>query len=194
MCYRYVDRNGLYADELEPYLPKLTKDETVKFNSKNYPLWVEDMMTILAKAGRDDPIMHQVQDEVFNEKYWNPAHQHCIDMQLKTPLSWCLVYDTCIHSGPGKVTELRKLFPESPPSRGGEEKAWSRAFANARHKWLATYVGSTEAHSRVVRGSARRVTKLIDLMGQDNWRLEMPFTIGEPYNVTIEDTTKAKIA
>lgn len=187
MCFRYVDRGGIYANELEPYLPRLNNDETTKFNSKNYPQWAADLMDILARAGRDDPLMRQVQDEVFGEKYWNPTQQHCTDMQLKAPLSWCLIYDTCIQSGPGKVTELRKKFPEVPPSRGGEEQKFSRAFADARYTWLANYVGKDDAQTKVVRGSARRVARLIDLMASDNWRLKTPFTIGEPYNVVINE-------
>jgi chitosanase len=193
MCFRYVDRGGVFAAELEPYLPRLGRDETAQFGSDNYPEWVANLMDTLARAGREDPLMQRIQDEVFNEQYWLPAVRAAEDMQLVKPLTWALLYDTCIQSGDWLITSLRKKFPEVPPSRGGEEKAWSRAFAEARRDWLRSFVGKTDGHTRAVRGSAVRMDALIALMDEGNWRLKTPFNIGHPYNVVITDPSKNPI-
>ncbi len=180
---RYVahpDADREWADGLAQYLPRLERDGTRDVDPNALPDWVNSVMDLLVGAS-DDWTMRQAQDEVFEERYWKPALMHCDDMKLELPLSWAMIYDTCIQSGPAKgVDRIRAKFPGGPPSRGGDEKEWTIAYLNARYLWLST-------HERpVVRSSAVRVQQLLGLAEEENWNLDTPFSFGPPYRVTIE--------
>jgi chitosanase len=166
---RYLDLNGTLADKLDPYLPKLNANFSTKVDPSNPPADVKALMKILSDAGKD-PLMQQAQDQIFDEQYWIPALQKGQAMKLVLPLSYLALYDTSIHSGPGRIDALRKVFPERPPATGGQEKAWTVAFLNARFKWL-------KANSNpLVQRSADRVTAILKIASADNWNLVTPFT------------------
>ncbi len=184
ILYRYIDRNGQFADNFAPYMPRLDADESTQFGSDDVPQWARDFIALIAKAG-NDPIMQQVQDEIFDEEYWEPCVRKCADMKLILPLSWLIVYDTCIHSGPAGVNRIRAKFPEGPPSRGGDERAWAAAYAAARYNWLSNYTHEKPKRQERVRRTKRRVGILRGLIADGNWQLETPFEIGPPYRVTI---------
>jgi len=165
----YIDRGGLYAAELAPYVEKLDKDMTA-VDPSNLPQWVKDLMEILKKAGQD-LTMVAVQDDIFDEGYWIPAVNQAEDMKLVHPLSYLIVYDTCIQSGPGGVGRIRRKFAEVPPSKGGDEKAWALAYVKARHNWLATHSNT------VVQQSKYRTQALLDLIDAGRWELNTPLTV-----------------
>ncbi len=95
----------------------LATHASIKFgsNANQYPAWLNSLINLLKSAG-SDKIMQQAQDEVFNSNYWNPAVEHCKNIGLTTALGHLVVYDTCIHSGPGRVSSLRAKFPEKSPA------------------------------------------------------------------------------
>lgn len=167
---RYIDRKGIYAPQLAPFVGELERDASA-YAEHPFPAWLQGLMATLAEAGRRDPLMLEVQHEVFDEHYWQPAKRQSLEMELATPLGWGLVYDSCIHSGPRGVWRIRRKFREVPPSRGGDEKAWCRAYAMARFKWLGNH------HKPIVRRTRVRMREFIRLMDEDNWNLEPPFTI-----------------
>ena len=100
-------------------------------------------------------------------------------MGLELPLSWAVVYDTCIHSGPSGVRKIRKLFKEVPPNRGGKETDWTEAYVAARKQWLSSF------SNPVVQKTTYRMEVFEDLIFDDNWFLETPFTIGGPFDLTV---------
>lgn len=167
---RYIDRQGSFARQLAPFLGELERDATA-YQSHPFPAWLEGLMATLAEAGRVDPLMLEVQHEVFDEHYWSPCRRQSLEMELKLPLSWGLVYDTCIHSGPRGVWKIRRRFPEAPPSRGGDEKEWCIAFALARYKWLAYHPNPVVKKTRI------RMREFMRLMREENWSLTPPFTV-----------------
>ena len=115
--------------------------------------------------------MRTVQDEVFTQNYWVPAVNHCTSMGLTLPLSYAVIYDTCIHSGPGGVYKIRRLFPDVPPSLGGYEKKWTSAYIRARRAWLGS------SSKPVVRKTVYRMDAFISLIERGAWELEPPFTV-----------------
>jgi len=129
---RYLDLNGSMASNFDPYLSKLNANFTTKVDPSNPPADVKALMKLLADAGKD-PIMQRAQDEIFDEQYWMPSVNKGKAMKLTLPLSYLALYDTCIHSGSGRIDALRKVFPEVPPFSGGDVKAWTRAFLSARY-------------------------------------------------------------
>lgn len=173
----YIETGSKYAEHLRPFLPRLRDDETRTVDPKNLPDWVTELMGILGLAGTDD-VMQGLQDSIFDERYWQPCAVECQAMGLKRALSWALIYDTAIHSGgPGDQTKdaiwkIRKRFAGSPPSGGGDEKAWARAYAEARYDWLATHPSGARVQMTKARPKA-----FLKLMDEDNWKLAVPFVV-----------------
>jgi chitosanase len=167
ILWRYLDRKGEYAFALRPYMDELARNETAIIDPKHPPPWVKQLMDLLEQAGAD-PVMQQCQDEVFDELYWEPAFRQGVSMGLKLPLSYCVVYDSFIH---GAFNTVRKLFPEVPPSRGGEEKPWTAAYVHARKEWLANHPNP------LLHNTVYRPNTFIDLMAQGNWDLSTPLQV-----------------
>ena len=168
IVHRYCDKGGTLTAKFAPFFDELAANESSKVDPKALPQWVKDLQALLALAGKD-PVMQAAQDEVFDENYWNPAVLKCSAMGLTTALAHLVVYDTCIHSGPGRVDSLRNTFAAVPPARGGDEKVWVKAFLNARKKWL-----QSSANPLVVK-SAYRCDALLGLVAAGNWDLATPF-------------------
>lgn len=53
-----------------------------------------------------------------------------------------------------------------PPNVGGDELAWTTAYVNARHKWLANH------HRPIVRKTAYRTQCFKDEIKRGNWLLD----------------------
>lgn len=175
---RYVASPGaIHAGALAPYMSRLEADATATADPKNLPDWVVDLMALLRSAG-DEPVMQEIQDDIFDVNYWDPAAAQCIEMGLESPLAWALVYDTSIQSGgPDGKTESavwrhRRTFGESPPANGGDEHRWCKAYAQARYDWL-----STHPSGRRVQMTKARPRDLLVLMTAGNWQLETPFKV-----------------
>jgi chitosanase len=172
VCKRYIELGGQQAAVLKEYMNYLATNESAKFNNvtANYPAWLNSLINVLKSAG-NDPLMHQAQDEVFDKNYWMPAVNHCKDIGIKSALGHLVIYDTCIHSGPGRVSSLRAKFPEASPSRGGDEKAWVLAFLNARRDWLS-------ANSNpLVQKTVYRIDAMKEIATAGNWDLATPLTV-----------------
>jgi chitosanase len=172
VCKKYIELNGQLSESLKQYSNYLATNESAKYNSNtaNYPAWLNSLINLLKSAG-SDPLMHQAQDEVFDKNYWLPAAAHCQEIGLKTALSHLVIYDTCIHSGPARVSSLRAKFPEASPSRGGDEKAWTLAFLKARRDWLS-------ANSNpLVQKTVYRIDAMKEIADSGNWDLNAPLVV-----------------
>jgi len=156
---QYIDAGGIYAEELRPYVVHLA--------DPLMPLSKDAAFKELLKKTATDPIMRQVQDDFFDKRYWEPARKKCESMGLVEPLSLAIVYDSYIHSG-GLLSSIRRTFPEVPPAKGGDERAWTTAYVWARRSWLANY------RKKVVRGTVYRMDTYQQLIDDDNWNLDTP--------------------
>lgn len=170
IVYRYFDLGGRYSEELRAFVDELEADATTTVDPANPPPWCRALMALLQAAG-SDPIMRRAQDEIFDERYWVPAENQSRSMGLVLPLSWAVVYDTCIHSGPAGLARIRKLFAEVPPSNQGDEKSWTSAYVAARERWLAN-------HPKVVlHPTTYRMRTFRALIAAGNWDLVPPFKV-----------------
>jgi chitosanase len=93
---------------------------------------------LLKKAGKEDLIMHTVQDRFFDNRYYQPAINWAKDNGFILPLSGLVIYDSFVHSG-SILPSIRKMFPETSPNNGGNEIEWTTAYVNARHLWLTNH-------------------------------------------------------
>jgi chitosanase len=166
----YIQQGGKCAEELKQFLPKLAANETSKLDPKNIPSWAKYLIGVLKEAGKD-PVMQAAQDSIFDSCYWTPAVGHSAAIGLTTALGHLVVYDTCIHSGPGGVAVIRARFPEASPSNGGDEKAWVTAYIYARRAWLA---GKSNP---LVQKTVYRQDVLIEIVKSGNWDLKTPLTV-----------------
>jgi chitosanase len=153
----YVNENGTYSNELNPYLPKIGVDPLVNDSA---------FKKILKDAGVNDPIMRQVQDQFFDVRYFQPAMRWMDDNGFSLPLSALVIYDSYIHSG-SIMMWLRKRFPESSPRNGGDEKTWITQYVDARHAWL------TNHSSQLLRNTVYRTACFAGEIARDNWDLDI---------------------
>ncbi len=123
----YIDNKGMFSNDFKPYVDKIG----------SVPL-VDDkaFIALLKSSAEDDDVMIKTQDAFFDKVYYQPALKFFNENGFSYPLSMLVIYDSYIHSG-SVLDFLRKRFPESPPVRGGDEKAWIKAYVNARHEWLS---------------------------------------------------------
>lgn len=167
---RYIAKGGVHAAALQHYVPRLAANETTKLNPAAPDAWALDLINLLRQAGAD-PLMQAAQDEVFDEVYFTPAVNHAKQIGLTKALSLLVIYDTCIHSGPGRVGTHRAVFAEKSPANGGDEAAWVKAYLNARRLWL---LSSTNP---LVQKTVYRIDALLALVNAGNWDLAAPLVV-----------------
>jgi len=154
----YIARNGLFANDFLPYQNKIGKVSLVGDTV---------FKNLLRKAAREDVIMRNTQDEFFDILYYTPALTFFTGLKLTFPLSLLVIYDSFIHSG-SVPPFLRERFVELPPSRGGEEKAWVKAYVKTRHTWLETN------KKLILRKTIYRTQCFLNEIKHGNWDLSKP--------------------
>lgn len=157
LVQNYAGAGGTFSAALRPFAPKvgttpLTDDAAFK--------------DLLRKAGQQDSVMKSVQDAFFETRYFRPAAQWADQQGFRLPLSMLVIYDSYVHSGSIRQS-IREMFPETPPSRGGDEKAWVGAYVNARHKYLANNPNPQ------VRPTVYRTQCFKEQIRKNNWLLDV---------------------
>lgn len=153
----YTQTRGLFSNDLRPFVEKigsvpLTDNAAFK--------------TLLKRAGRECSLMRQIQDSFFDTAYFLPAKKWAEAQGFALPLSMLVIYDSFIHSG-SILWVIRQKFSENPPSQGGDEKAWTTAYVNARHTWLSS-------HPRpVVQKTAYRTACFKNEIKRGDWDLDL---------------------
>lgn len=169
VCKKYIALGGAHASALQGYMNYLATNESSKVNpSGPFPGWLTELIALLKTAGKD-PVMQRAQDEVFDTVYFAPAVKHAEDIGLTKALSLLVMYDTCIHSGPGRVTSHRAAVTERTPRDGGDEKVWITQYVAVRRSWLAA------SSNALVQKCVYRPDAITKLIQADNWNLVTPF-------------------
>ena len=168
---RYIELGGAHGPALQAYLPYFASNKSATEPPKG-PWSAETQAVVnLLKTAGSDPKMHQAQEEVFDRDYFQPAVYHANNAGVTKALSLAVIYDTCIHSGPGGVTMVRNMFAAKSPANGGDEATWVKAYLNARRNWLATH------KMTILHGTVYRMDALMALVNEGNWDLKTPFKI-----------------
>lgn len=156
----YIQKDGSFKNDFIPYLPKIGKT----------PLWENrTFKELLKKSAREDMLMRTAQDDFFDTIYYLPAQIFFEGNKFTLPLSMLVIYDSYIHSG-SVPSFLRNRFPEAPPVRGGDEKAWIKAYVNARHNWLANH------SKKLLQLTKYRTQCFLNQIKNDNWDLSQTVT------------------
>jgi chitosanase len=151
----YVDLDGAFATEFAPYIALMGKEHI------NDP----DFKALLQKAGKEDPVMMQAQEEMFDKLYLGPAFEWASEYGFAQPLSYLVIADSFLHSG-SMLGFLMNRFAEKKPKDGGDEKAWIRAYTNARKEWLANH------SNQILRNTVYRCNCYLTQIANNNWGLE----------------------
>jgi chitosanase len=133
------------------------------------------LVNALMVVGRDDPVMHRVQDAFFTEEYWGTTQMRIDTCGLTHPLSKLVGYDSTVHGSWGRMAKRATANLGYGPL--DHEKEWIVAYLQARHAWLS-------GHSRpILQRTAYRTHALLGLAGQTtlragpNWELEFPIRL-----------------
>ena len=153
----YVARNGAYAEKFKPYATKIGKQQLV--NDRTFLKMLTDSAS--------DPVMCECQDDFFDKRYWTPMIAWADDYKFTTNLSALTLYDSFIHSG-GIMRSLRRDFPESPPSMGGNEKVWIDQYVTTRRNWLANHTNP------ILHATVYRMDTIRSIISANDWNLNLP--------------------
>lgn len=156
--YDAPDENISISGQLAKFLPEIGVRSLVTN---------EEFKRLLRLAAQTDPVMKRVQDQFFDDVYWLPSQRWCINWGFQTALAALVAYDSWIQSG-GVLNVIRQRFPEVPPIRGGEERAWIHAYVLERQTWLATHF------KKEVPKTIYRTRMLMREIFRGNWDLAMP--------------------
>lgn len=163
---RYIEAGGIHAAYFAEHLDELADPAC--------PLQYDDEFKALLRVVGCEPLMRKIQDRVFADLYWAPAVAQGRALRLDEPLSYAVLYDLAIHSGTGRLARLRRGFPELPPSRGGDERAWLDALNSARWQWLAGYTSSNARKQALIRRTVYRPEAFARMMTEERWSLALP--------------------
>ncbi len=152
----YVQSNGTFAAQLIPFLNRIGKKPSLATD--------DTFCNALKNAGRNDSIMKECQDNLFDTKYYQPAHSWFAGNGFLLPLSLLVIYDSFIHSG-SILPFLRKNFSTVVPAIGGNEKDWIVNYVNARYSWLANH------SNELLRNTVYRTNCFKEQIQHDNWDL-----------------------
>jgi chitosanase len=124
----------------------------------------------LKKAGLEDPIMGQVQEDLFISLYLGPAFEWAEKEGFTKPLSYLVVADSYLHSG-SMLDFLRQRFTERTPKNGGREEVWISSYVKVRQEWLANH------KIKLLRNTIYRTKYYNQLIANEDWELEEYHTI-----------------
>jgi chitosanase len=155
----------IFTRIIQRYLPQIQICDPAVNNAK-------DLIGALRFLGKD-PLMRQVQDKFFDRQYWDPADHAAEVMDLTFPLSYAVVYDSFVH---GSFNRVRRMFPEVPPAKRGDERSWTRAYVRARRGWLLTNQLGGRPY-KADDACVYRMDEFIKLIQADNWDLTTPFIV-----------------
>jgi chitosanase len=157
----YKERGGVLGKELGAYIGRMKTSGLV--NDSGFK-------NLLKKAGKEDPIMGQVQEDMFEKLYMDRAIAWGEKEGFLLPFSYMIICDSFLHSG-SILGFLRERFEERTPINGGREETWIKDYLNVRHDWLKTHSNS------LVRTSSYRTKYYKELLALDDWQLDQYHTI-----------------
>lgn len=146
-----------FATQLAPFLPR--------FEQKDLSLDTDkDVRALLQQAGREDPVMREMQDQFFNENYLGPACRHAEEVGITSALGQTVVYDSHIQGGWGRIKA--RVGPLT--ARG--ENDWVKTYVAARKAWLQSLAPPLPS-------TVYRMDAFSTLIDGGKWDLPLPIAV-----------------
>lgn len=168
---------------LNPYIKELKRLDDI-YAKHDYELSSEganvENLDGLIEAWRQsakDPLFRDMQDEIVNELYFNPARELTQSIGARLPITLLNIYDASIQHGSAGVLEMIKQVSLLKPKNGGDEIAWLKEFNKIR---LDVMLNTVVDGKKIWEDSIYRQHELVDMIEDENVNL-CPFTM------TIED-------
>ena len=156
---RYIEKQGKEMIFFSRYAHKMSDGA----------LWQDAAFLKTLGAVSTEAAMREAQDEVFREVYLTPALEWADSREFQLPLSYAVAVDSYLHSG--QMTKwLVASFPEHTPANGGDEKAWMKAYLEARLAWFARVSG--DLHTCMFRPQF-----FLGEIAANNWELHCPLMV-----------------
>jgi chitosanase len=172
LLQRYCDNAGArFGRRLAAFLPQAA--------ARDNALDTHARLHNLLRATADDPVMRDVQDQFFDQEYFQPAMRTADRHGITLPLGLAVVYDSFVHGSWGKI---RDRVQGTPASLG--EKTWVADYVAARRHWLATHPRGD------LRATVYRMDSFLRLIELGAWGLELPLVVrdAEISTVTLSGT------
>jgi len=151
---RYISKGGQLSETFQARMSQFGKGTLV--DDKEF------LKALITAAS--EQTMREAQDEVFNEVYLGPALSWASVHKFTTALSYGVIVDSYLQSG-GMLGWLMQKFPERNPLNGGDEKAWVKAYLNARLNWFQRATGA-------LHNCTYRPKFFLGQIEKGNWELE----------------------
>lgn len=191
----YINKKGIFAQELLPYMEKLYDGQPANRSRKFALTQNEAFKALLVRMGNEDPLMAEAQSDFFDRYYFTPALNLCMKYEITTPLGIAVVFDSCIQSGVSATeathlpdfTEQYDGVPSSPDdpafaewdkNKDGELDAVEREQGFISKYILYRFAFLTQHRRLAVRNSAYRMQLFQNLVDADNWFLTLPTKVG----------------
>jgi chitosanase len=138
------------------------------------------------EAHGEDPAVKQAQLEKLTSLYWEPALRQAERLGITTAIAVGELYDACVNHGEDGNEEavgLKQLIEKANAAAGGsprsglDEKAWLRAFLQARREYI----------ERDWPDAVDRIDMYSRILDSGNTQLEVPFTAtcyGDTFTIT----------
>jgi chitosanase len=158
---RYCGAVGArFGARLRAWLPAL--------GSRSHAVDTDNKLHNLLRASADDPVMRDVQDNFFDEVYWDPAVRSATRLGIRSPLGVAVVYDSWVH---GSWSPLRDRTNAAGALAQVGEHEWVRRYVRMRREWLATHPNA------LLRTTVYRMDTFLRLIEQDAWGLPLPLVV-----------------
>jgi len=162
LVQRYCANPGArLGPRLAPYLPRLVE--------RDLALDDDGLLANLLRAAADDPVMRDVQDAFFDDRYWQPALRAAAAAGLRSALGVAVVYDSTVH-GSWEAMRAQTDAAAGQVAAIGEQ-AWVSKYVETRRAWLAS------SERADLRATVYRMDAFRPLIEQQRWGLGLPFVV-----------------
>lgn len=120
------------------------------------------------RASADDPVMRELQDEFFDQVYWQPAVKAAARVGIRSPLGHAVVYDSHVHGSWGPRRD--EVLAQTGSVSAVGEAAWIGAYIARRRAWL-------ESSRPDLRKTVYRMDSFKRLIELGLWGLPLPLVV-----------------
>ncbi len=156
---RYTELSQtLTSKQIATYLTRVkSKDSTLKSDTA---------FLKLLKDAASESDMEQAQNEVFSQKYYEPAMKDAATDEVNSALGMAIYYDTEIHGG---LDTVRKATKEHFSQGTHTEKEWLSVFLDERRIYLLAVAESKR--KKVSDPTAERTAKMLETSASSKGRV-----------------------